>query len=69
MKRSSNELYLKVMRNIMNVEDDIKKGCELAKHVQLDYDYWQKNVLNKEAAFKLQTSFNKWNHRHEERNK
>jgi hypothetical protein len=68
MKRSSNELYLKVMRNIMNVEDDIKKGCSLAKNVQYDYEYWQKNVLNKEAAFKLQTSFNKWNNRHEERN-
>jgi hypothetical protein len=52
----------------MNVEDDIKKGCSLAKNVQYDYEYWQKNVLNKEAAFKLQTSFNKWNNRHEERN-
>jgi hypothetical protein len=62
--KSTNELFNKVMKNILLVEEDIKKDCPLAKDVQHNYEYWQKNAMNKEAALKLKNSFDKWEKKH-----
>lgn len=62
--KSTNELFTNVMKSIVLIEEDNQKGCPLAKDVQINYEYWQKNAMNKECALKLKISFDKWKHKH-----
>jgi hypothetical protein len=60
LKQETDKLFMETMKHIIHIDNDVFNGCPLAKAVQQDYETWQRNVMNKEAALRLQTSLNKW---------
>lgn len=60
IKQDTDKLFMDTMKHIMHIDSDVSKGCPLAKDVQYNYEVWQRNIMNKEAALKLRVSLNKW---------
>ncbi len=60
LKVSTNELYNDFLKNAKLIDEDLNDDCSYAKQLKNDYDYWQRNVMNKEAQMQLRDSLNKW---------
>lgn len=58
--KTTNDLFSSINKEALTLEHDVQKGCTLALDVKTDYEIWQKNAMNKEAALRLKNSFSKW---------
>lgn len=58
--KTTNDLFSSITKEALILDQDVQKGCTLALDVKTDYEIWQKNAMNKEAALKLKNSFDKW---------